>query len=88
MLCWGPLDGFNGLSQWEWFSSLIDKTLRIHRSPAQPGGLNALDFVDFHAYNNGEENANRVISEIHMVAACELSSFLLHSCATFHNHVV
>lgn len=82
MLCWGPLDGYNGLSQWGWFSALMDKTLRIQRSPARPDGVNALNFIDFHAYNNGEENANRVVSEIHMVAACELSSLVLHSRAT------
>ena len=87
MLCWGPLDGYNGLSQWEWFSSLMDQTLRIQRSPSRPGGVNALDFVDFHAYNNGEENANRVVSEIHMVAACEFSSLLLNSRVTVQYYV-
>ena len=69
VLCWGPLDGYNGLSQWGWFSSLMDKSLRINRSPPRPDGFNALQFVDFHAYSNGEENANRVVAEIHMVAA-------------------
>ena len=31
-------------------------------------GTNALDFIDFHAYGN-EQNANRVLSEVHMVTA-------------------
>ena len=54
----------------------MDQTLHIQRSPERPSGINALDFIDFHAYNNGEENANRVVSEIHMVAACESSACL------------
>jgi hypothetical protein len=33
VLCWGPLNGYVGLSQWSWFSDLMDKGLRIQRSP-------------------------------------------------------
>jgi hypothetical protein len=78
VLCWGPLDGYAELSQWNWLTSLIDACTHIKRSPPNPRGSNALDFVDFHAYGDGEENANRILSEIHMVAAYADSRHALH----------
>ena len=78
VLCWGPLDGYGGMSQFSWFSKIMDATLHTARSPAKPKGINALDFVDFHAYSNGEENANRVVSEIHMVAAYAATQHNVH----------
>ena len=111
VLCWGPLDGTPELSQWDWLTSLIDACTHIQRSPSNPKGSNALDFVDFHACachdqrpspltlisppalvflvpltqflplaadGNGEENGNRVLSEIHMVAAYSDARHALH----------
>eukprot|EP01046_Picozoa_sp_COSAG06_P040933 COSAG06_NODE_5013_length_3791_cov_1.192308_2_plen_660_part_00 len=78
VLCWGPLDGYGGMAQFSWFSKIMDATLHTARSPQQPAGVNALDFVDFHAYSNCEENANRIVSEIHMIAAYAATQHNVH----------
>jgi hypothetical protein len=78
VMCWGPLDGGPGLSQWSWISELIDASLHVGRAPPTPAGTNVLDFVDFHAYGNGEANANRIEAEVHMVAAYAASRHHVH----------
>ena len=78
VMCWGPLDGYAELSQWGWLTALIDESLHVARSPANPTGTNALDFVDFHAYGNGEANAGRMEAEVHMVAAYAATQHHVH----------
>jgi hypothetical protein len=78
VMCWGPLDGYAKLSQWGWLTALMDASLHVARSPRNPSGTNALDFVDFHAYGNGEANAGRIEAEVHMVAAYAATRHHVH----------